>query len=271
MKKQKNLIIKILVVISYLAMVSVNALANILPINNIGTGEVSEKYANLFAPAGLTFSIWGIIYILLGLYVLYQFGLWQKDKKKNQLLIKKINIYFILSSLANILWIFTWHYDFIGISVLLIIVMLALLIKIADLLRKEKFSNWEAFFISLPFSIYFAWITVATIANITTFLVSINWDGWGISNEIWTVIILIIGAIIGIFRMLWDRNIAYGLVFIWAYLGILIKHISVDGWDGNYSLVIITTIIAILAFIVSESVLIVKNNRLKYIKLHEKV
>ncbi len=263
MKKQKDLFLKILVAISYLAMVSVNALANILPINNIGTGEVSEKYANLFAPAGLTFSIWGLIYLLLGLYVLYQFGLWQKNKEKNQSLIKKINIYFIFSSIANILWIFAWHYDFIGISVLLIITILVLLIKIADLLRKEKFSNQETFFISLPFSIYFGWITVATIANITTFLVAINWGGWEISNEIWTVIILIIGAVIGIIRILWDRNIAYGLVFIWAYLGILIKHISVDGWDGNYPLVIITVIMAILAFIVSEAILVIKNRRLK--------
>jgi len=262
MSKQKNLIIKILVAVSYLAMVSINALANILPINNIGTGEVSNMYSNLFAPASITFSIWGLIYILLGLYVLYQFGLWQKNQGERQGLLNKIGIYFIFSSLANILWIFTWHYDYIGLSVLFIISILVLLIKIANLIRKEKFTNKENFFIVLPFSIYFGWITIATIANITTFLVSINWNAWGVSNEIWTVIILIIGATVGIIRMLWDRNIAYGLVFIWAYLGILIKHTSISGWDNNYPLVIYTVIFAILAFIVSEVVMIINNKRL---------
>ncbi len=262
MLKQKDLIIKILVAVSYLAMVTVNALANILPINNIGTGEISDKYSNLFAPAGITFSIWGLIYILLGLYVLYQFGLWRNKQVEKSSLLHKIGLYFIFSSLANIVWIFAWHYDFISLSVLLIATMLILLIKIANLLRKEKFSNKENFFLVLPFSIYFGWITIATIANITTFLVAINWSGWGLSNEIWTVIILIIGAIIGIIRMFWDRNIPYGLVFIWAYLGILIKHNSVGAWDNNYPLVIYTVIFSILAFIISEAILIIKNKKL---------
>ncbi len=262
MTKQKSLIIKIFVAISFVAMVTVNALANILPINNRATGEISDMYSNLFAPAGLTFSIWGLIYLLLGLYVLYQFGLWQSKKGEKKDLLDKIGLYFIFSSLANIMWIFTWHYDYIGLSVLFITTILVLLIKVADLLRKERFSNKEKFFLVLPFSIYFGWITVATIANIATFLVSINWTGWGLSNEIWTVIILIIGTIIGIIRMFYDKNIPYGLVFIWAYLGILIKHTSINGWNNEYLLVIITTVLAILAFIISELILIVKNKKL---------
>jgi hypothetical protein len=261
MLKQKNLILKILVAVSYLAMVTVNALANILPINNISTGEVSNMYSNLFAPAGLTFSIWGLIYLLLGLYVLYQFGAWENNKVGRKDLLEKIGLYFILSSIANIMWIFAWHYDYIGFSVLLIIVILGLLIKIANLLRKEKFLNKEKLFLVLPFSVYFGWITVAMIANISTFLVSINWSGWGLNNEIWTVIILIIGAIIGIIRMFYDKNIPYGLVFIWAYLGILIKHISFNAWDSQYPLIIATVVIAILAFIISQIILIIRSSK----------
>lgn len=258
MIKNKLLLIKILALIFYLGMVIINALANILPINNIDTGQISDNYANLFAPAGITFSIWGLIYLSLGIYVFYQF---LAKKKANQLILK-ISPYFIISSIANTAWIFAWHYDFIALSVLLIIFMLLCLIKIADLIRLEKLKSKELIYISLPFSLYFAWITVATIANITVFLVSINWGGWGISEQIWTVIILLIGAIIGIARMLLDKNVFYGLVLVWAYLGIFIKHISSAGWNNQYPLVVITTIITIFAFIVSLGYVIYQKKKI---------
>jgi hypothetical protein len=244
----KKLIIKIAVTITYLAMVIVNFLANAIPINNRTAGQVSDTYPNLFAPAGITFSIWGVIYLLLGAYTFYQLGFFQKGKIK-QGLFEKIGVYFILSSIANFLWIFAWHYDFIGISLLLIILMLYSLIKIATILRNEKFSFKDYLFINLPFSIYFGWITVATIANVTIFLVSINWNGFGLSEQIWTIIILLIGSIIGIWRMMKDKNIAYGLVFVWAYLGIWIKHSSLTGFNSQYPYIIITAVSCIILFL----------------------
>ncbi len=256
---KKNLFIKILVAISFVLMIVINGLANILPINGVQTGQVSDSYTNLFAPAGLTFSIWGIIYFLLALYTLYQFGVFQKNKDQNkEELFKKVGIYFIITSIANVLWIFSWHYDFIGISAIFIIVILFFLIKIVSLLAKENFSFRDRFFILLPFSIYFAWITIATIANITTLLVSINWSGLGISDNIWTIIILLIGTLIGVLKMLKDKNIFYALVFIWAYLGILIKHLSVSGFAKQYVNVVTTVIICILVFIVFEIFLLFK-------------
>ena len=248
-----NLLAKILVVVTYLAMVIVNALANILPINGTTTGDVSNAYGNLFAPTALTFSIWGIIYFLLAAYTLYQFGLFQKDKGSARIeLFSKIGIYFTITSLANMLWIFSWHYDLVGVSVILMAILLFGLIKMADILRKEQFSLKEEFFIRAPFSVYFGWIMVATIANITTFLVSIGWKGFGISDQVWASVILIVGAIIGITRMLWDKNIFYGLVFIWAYIGILIKHTSSTGFAGQYTSIITIIIFCILAFVISE-------------------
>jgi hypothetical protein len=251
----KAIFVKISAAIAYLAVIIVNFLANALPINNVTTGAVSDSYSNLFAPAGLTFSIWGLIYILLGLYILYQFGIFQKGKIRNKLFYK-INIYFIISSIANISWIFSWHYNLIWLTLVFMIVILYSLIKIADIIRKEKLSSKEYFFISLPFSIYFGWITVATIANVTAFLVSINWNGFGISNQTWTILIILIGALIGILRMLKDRNIAYGLVFVWAYLGIWIKHTSV--FNNQYSGVIITAISCIVLFLASVVFLLYK-------------
>lgn len=261
MNKDNNLLIKNFVALTYLAMVAVNFLANGLPINNRSTGAISDAYPNLFAPAGLTFSIWGLIYLLLAGYALYQFLSFDKEGvQKNEVLLRKVNVLFIATSLINISWIFAWHYDFIGLSVLIMLVLLGLLIKIADILRVEQLTSREKLFISTPFSVYFGWITVAAIANITVFLVSVGWKGFGIADFVWTSIILLVGALIAILRMRKDKNIAYGLVLIWAYSGILLKHVSQSGFAGQYSSVITTTIICLVAFLVA---LLVVSGKLK--------
>ncbi len=261
--RDKHVIVKIIAAVTYLVMITVNGLANSLPINNRSTGAISDAYPNLFAPAGLTFSIWGLIYLLLAGYTLYQFGLFQSDKGKGRIeLFKKVGLYFILSSLANIAWIFSWHYDFIGISVLIMGVILFSLIKIADILNKEKLSLQEKIFIRTPFSIYFGWITVAAIANITVFLVSLNWNGFGISDQIWTIVVLLAGLLIGTLRMWKDKNVAYGLVLVWAYSGILLKHLSADGFAGQYQGVIITVGVCILGFLIGLISVIRKTRKL---------
>ncbi|MFY9901673.1 MAG: tryptophan-rich sensory protein [Trichococcus sp.] len=242
--KQLGTPIKITVAVTYLIMIAVNAMANILPINGIDTGAVSDSYPNLFAPAGLTFSIWGVIYLLLLGYTLYQFGIFQGDKSKVKTeLLRKVGIVFSASSVVNAAWIFSWHYRMIGLSVILMLVILLSLIYINQLILKGKLDQKEKLFIRLPFSVYFGWITVATIANITTLLVDIGWNGFGISESIWTILIIIIGLAIGAVTMIRNHDIAYGLVIIWAYAGILIKHMSQDGFAGQYK-GIITTVIA---------------------------
>jgi len=251
----KNTYIKIFAGLAYVAMVVTNFLANGLPINNRSTGAISDAYPNLFAPAGPAFSIWGLIYVLLGGYLLYQFL--NKDQKK-EALFKKINPIFIATSIANISWIFAWHYDYIGLSVLIMATLLILLIKIADIFRVEKFTSLEKLLIWAPFSIYFGWITVASIANITVFLVGIGWNGFGIADFVWTSIILLVGSIIGILRMNKDKNIAYGMVLVWAYSWILFKHISSGGFDGQYPSIIITVLLCLVLFIFFISKIIYK-------------
>jgi len=242
----KNIFTKVLAGVAYIAMVIMNFLANGLPLNNRSTGDISDAYPNIFAPAGPAFSIWGLIYLLLGMYVVYQFV--NKDRKID-ILISKINPFFIATSIANIFWIFAWHYDYIGLSVLIMVTLLILLIKIADIIRVEQFTRIGKFIIRAPFSIYFGWITVASIANITVFLVSIGWDGFGISESVWMSIILLVGAGIGIIRMLKDKNIPYGMVLVWAYSWILFKHISPSGFDGAYPTVITTVIVCLALFV----------------------
>jgi hypothetical protein len=239
--------LSILVAVGYLAMVGVNYLANALPIGGVTTGQASDAYANLFTPAGVTFSIWGLIYLLLAAYVLFLFGAFGKSKRKlDDGLLAKVNVYFLISSLANISWIFAWHYGVIALSVLIMLVLLVSLIKIADILRKQSYSEIENFCVRLPFSVYFGWITVATIANITVFLVSIRWNGFGLADQFWTVVILLVGAGIGVWRMLKDKNIPYGLVIVWAYLGILLKHVSEAGFAKRYTSVIVTLAVSLV-------------------------
>jgi hypothetical protein len=260
-KNMKNILIRIIAGVTYIAMVVVNFLANGLPINNRSTGAISDAYPNIFAPAGLAFSIWGLIYLLLAGYVLYQFiSFGNEGIRKKEGLLKKVNILFIATSLANISWIFAWHYDFIGLSVLIMALLLVLLIKIADILRVAHLTAQEKIFISTPFSVYFGWITVAAIANITVFMVSIGWNGFGIADVVWTSMILLVGALIGVLRMSKDKNIAYGLVLIWAYLGILLKHLSAGGFGGQYPSVIVTVIACLASFGFFVVRIFLKNN-----------
>ena len=214
------------------------------------TGQASDNFANLFTPAGITFSIWGLIYLLLLGYTVYQFNIWQKSKEQDEIF-TKINKYFLLTSLANIAWIFAWHYGIVWLSLLIMLVLLTLLIKIADIVNNKKYSITNTIFIILPFSIYFGWITIATIANVTIFLQSISWNGFGVSEQIWTIIVLLVGAAIGITRMLKDKNIYYGLVLVWAYTGIWLKHTSQDGFGSNYPNIISVVLICITLFVIS--------------------
>ena len=254
--------VRVLVALAYLGMVVVNYLANALPINDIPTGEVSDLYPNLFAPAGITFSIWGLIYLLLGLFVLYQFGVFGRFRfKKEKELLNKVGVYFIISSVANALWIFSWHYGLLWLSLIFMVTILFCLIKINDLFRKRRLDSKEFFFLRLPFSIYFGWITVATIANVTAFLVSVGWGGFGISESIWTIIVLLVGATIGILTGVHNKDVAYLLVFVWAYLGIIIKHTSSAGFNNQYPEIIAVAVICIVFFLTTVGIILGKKKK----------
>ena len=261
-EKTPSVPIRVLVVATYALMIVMNALANILPINGMNTGEVSNANPNLFAPAGITFSIWGVIYFLLALYVLYQLGVLKSGARTgNKNLLTRIGIMFSISSVANALWILAWHYQQLLLSLVLMLVILLSLIGINFITKNAILSGRERFFIRLPFSIYFGWITVATIANVTTLLVDSGWNAFGISESLWTIVIIAVGAMIGITTMFTFRDMAYGLVLIWAYGGILYKHITPDGFDQAYIFVIIAVAVCISFFILVEGYLFISTKR----------
>jgi len=253
---------KLLALAAYLVMILVNALANILPINGITTGEVSDSYPNLFAPAGLTFAIWGVIYLALAGYVLYQFGLIQRNKLDAQLASdQKIRLLFIVSSLANSVWIFAWHFRLIPLTLVLMLVLLISLAAINLITRRQTFETGGKILIRMPFAIYFGWITVATIANVTTLLVDIQWTGAGLSEQTWTALVLLAGLLIGWITTVFLKSTAYGLVLIWAYAGILLKHLSASGFAGQYTWVIVTVIGCLVLFVIALIVVVVRGRK----------
>ncbi|MFA5155145.1 MAG: tryptophan-rich sensory protein [Patescibacteria group bacterium] len=235
-------LLKTLTLGAYMVMIVVNYLAISLPIAGRQTGDISDSYPNLFAPAGYAFSIWGLIYLLLGIYAVYQLWLGKNE------IAARINRLFIINALLNAAWIFAWHYDYIGFSVIIMAGLLLTLIRIADILRIGPLTKKEGWLLRLPFSVYFGWITVATIANITVFLVSIGWSRFGLSEIFWTIAILLVGALIGAWRTLKDRAAAYGLVLIWAYGAILYKHLAESGFSGKYPVIIWTVALCLLIF-----------------------
>jgi len=253
----------ILVLLSFVITISVNTLANILPLNNVTTGQVSDNYSNLFTPVGFTFGIWILIYILLAMYTIYQFKFNSRRPDNNDRVIRMVNTYFIISNLANTGWVVSWHYDLIPLSMVFMVIILLMLISIrVNISHRSSLSKSERISIQLPFSVYLGWITVTTIANVITLLVYLNWDRFGYSESLITVIVLIIGLIIAIATILSFKDFLYGLVIIWAYLGILFKHLSLDYFGKAYGNIVMTLSISIIILVlICGSVLIMKKSR----------
>ena len=222
---------QILNLVGLVIMLVVNILANALPINNITTGAVSDSIPSLFTPAGYVFSIWGIIYLSLIGFSIYQALPKQKDNPR----LERIGLWFFISSLFTSAWIFAWHYGQFALSVILMLGLLVSLLMIylrAGIVNRSslKGSNKthaarvaEYIFIDLPFGIYLGWISVATIANISSLLVVLGWGGFGLSASVWTIIMLVVGAILGILMTLVRHEVAYPLVIIWAFVGIYVS------------------------------------------------
>jgi hypothetical protein len=229
--------------LGFLGTVVVNALANILPLNGITTGELSDLYPNLFVPAGLTFAIWGLIYVLLAIFVIYQLiPSVRRDPRKAEF-VQRIGPLFFISCIANIGWIFAWHYQIVPLSLVLMLILLGCLLAIYLRLSigKSEATRAERYFVHLLFSVYLGWITIATIANVTALLVDINWGRWGLGEQFWAVAVIIVGIAIALSILFTRKDIYYCLVVDWALLGILLKRLSVTTVPDQ-SVVVVTIV-----------------------------
>ena len=208
-----------------IATIIFNGLANALPLNGQNTGQISDRFQVYFVPAGYVFSIWGVIYIGWLAFAIYQLLPTQRDNPR----IQQVGYLFALSGMANMAWLFFWHYEYFVLTVVVMLILLLLLIAIYLRLQigKVQVAPLERWCVDIPFSVYLGWITVATIANITATLSYLHWDGWGVSPEAWTLIMLTAGVCIASAISLTRGDIAYMLVIIWAFVGIAVKHAGI--------------------------------------------
>lgn len=252
-KKQKSVEpkVKLGLVAAFVVAMILNGLAGSTTIlGGTNTGAVSDSFPNLFAPAGVTFAIWGVIYLLIAGFIVYTFGAGRA--KHSALSTEKLSglaKLLSLNLLLNAAWIVAWQYKVLWLSVLLIVALLITLAIAVNRLRTIELRGNEYVLAKLPFSVYFGWLTVATVANITTLLVSLGWKGGPLSEGTWMVAIVIIAAAIGIVTAIRNRDAAYLAVFVWAFAGILLKHLSPEGFDGKYPSTVIALTILLALFL----------------------
>ena len=227
---------QIITVIGVVATIVINVLANILPFNGQETGALSDRFPIYFVPAGYVFSIWGLIYLGLIAFAVYQALPSQRENPR----LRSIGGLFALASVANITWIFLWHYEVFPATLVVMLVLLASLIGIYLRLGigRASVSRAETWLVRVPFSVYLGWITVATVANATHS--STSWGGAAGSS----------GRRRGrrlcwLWPSSWPRSWrapagtwAYLLVLVWAFIGIASKHagaplVSISAWAAT--------------------------------------
>jgi len=200
---------------------TVNILAAALPLNGQNTGEISDRFKVFFVPAGYVFAIWGVIYIGWIAFAVYQALPGQKESPR----LRELGYLFALSGLLNAAWLFCWHYNQFGLSVLVMLGLLGLLI--ASYLRldvgRTPVGTVEKWCVDIPFSVYLGWITVATVANVTDLLYFMNWNTFGIAPERWAVIMLLVASLVGLLMALTRKDAAYLFVLVWSFVGIAVK------------------------------------------------
>jgi hypothetical protein len=237
--KNKFVLINIL---TFIFTLFVNYLATSLPLNDLTTKEISDSFNIYFVPAGYVFSIWGLIYLGLIAFIIFQ----SLPKNRENEHVSRIGIWFAVSNLSNALWLVSFHYQqfalALGFMVVLLVSLIAIFLRLD--IGRTKVSAIENWLVNVPFSLYLGWITVATIANATQLLYSLKWDGFGISPEIWLVIMLAAAVAISALMSLTRRNIPFALVLVWAFTGIAAKFptmplVNMTSWAAAGAVILI--------------------------------
>ena len=232
-----NKLLQISNIVAFIVTILINAAANILPLNGITTGELSDKYGNLFTPAGYVFSIWGVIYILLAAFTYYQYT--ENDKELNE----KIGWLFTISCFFNSIWIFLWHYEIISLSVVAMAGILVCLILIYTRLGigLVNVSRKKLIWVHTTFSVYLGWITVAPIANVAALLVANGWDGYNTTAVYITVAMILVALVLTLVNTYVRGDVAYAAVLVWALGGIVQKQMDtgIIPYVAGFSIILI--------------------------------
>ncbi|WP_299986448.1 hypothetical protein [uncultured Pontibacter sp.] len=222
--------------------------------NSQTIGEVSAKYPALFTPAGITFSIWGVIYLALSAFCIYHIVKAFKEPALHEANVdlKRLSYYFMLNNLATGAWTIAWVNERLLLSVGLILIQLVTLLAIHIRLNifdtsRSAASRW---FTQVPLSLYFGWIIIATVANISSALVGLGWDGFGVSEGIWAMIMIVAATLIVVFVVFSRTNPFVGLVGIWALYGIILKHRELSAAESPQIITTAWISLAVVALVV---------------------
>ena len=236
---------QILNAIALILVLSVNGLANALPLNGKTTGQISDQFPVYFVPAGYVFSIWGLIYLGLIAFAVYQALPAQRDNPR----LRGIDHLFLLSCAANAAWIVLWHYELFAFTLLamgtLLLSLIAIYVRLG--IGRARTSPAERWLAAVPFSVYLGWVTVASIANVTTVLYWAGWSGWGIDPQAWAVLMMVAGVVITTAVCLSRADLAYPLVIVWAYVGIAVK--QSDAPTVSYAAIAMAMLVALVMVI----------------------
>ena len=237
-------------ILSVVLALAVNILASTLPLNGQNTGEISDRFKVFFVPAGYVFAIWGIIYIGWIAFAVYQ----ALPAKSENPRLRRLGYLFALSGLFNAAWLFCWHYNLFGLSVLVMLALLGLLIAsyLSLNVGKTAAGRAEKWCVDIPFSVYLGWISVATVANVTDLLYFLNWNGLGISPQAWAVVMLAIASLIGLAMALTRRDSGYLWVLVWSFVGIALKQAGTPLVSGS------AWVAAVFAFALAVYALVVR-------------
>jgi translocator protein len=207
-------------ILAFVVTLIVNGLSNTTLIGGRTTADISNLYPTLITPAGYVFAIWGIIYALLFLFVVYQALPSQRSNPFQQ----KMNGLFILSCAFNVAWLFLWQNNYVTYSLILIVAFAVTLEEIHRRLRKSNSASLKEWaFVRLPFSVYFGWLTIATFANLAVAMSAAGWVTWQASDVAVGIVLLLVALAIVLCVVLARKDIAYGLVAIWALVGIAVN------------------------------------------------
>ena len=229
--------------VGLVAVIAINALANITQFNGLSTGEVVNRDPVHFQPAGWTFSIWSVIYALLAVFVVYTFlPVGRRDPR-----MRLVAPAFLLSNIANALWIVVWHYEQWGVSLAIMTVLLLALIAIYYLLRRRRGHatqppTIERLMVWSPFSVYLGWVSVAFLSNVAVWSDRTGTDVLGMGGAALAVVFLLVLLVATALMALWMRDPTYAVVIAWAALGIMVEQ-----WDRSKLVSIVAALTVLLA------------------------
>lgn len=235
---------------AFAAMVLVNILANVIPIGGKTTNEISAMYPSPLTPAPFAFSIWAVIYIGLAAMIAVQLFRSQTDNSGDSLA-DRIGPWFLISSIANITWLMCWHLDLQSAAIVFMFVLLAALVFLNKAVTRETDTWQQRWLVRLPVRMYFAWITVAAISNVSVWLMSVGFTGFGIDSGIWQIAVLLIGGVILTLGINKNHSVGYGLTAMWGYAGILTHHMAPDMLASAYPWTIAAGFVCEAAFLIA--------------------